>query len=62
MIARKDHGGSCVETDKVILYGHLDKALKDGLYESCLQPHEDSKDGLAVMKSLLQQHGVKPTR
>ena len=31
MIARKDHSGSCVETDKVILYGHLFKALKDGL-------------------------------
>ena len=57
MIARKDHNGPGVETDKVILYGHLFKALKDGLYESCLQPHEDSKDGLAVMNSIIHQHG-----
>ena len=48
---------SCVETDKVILYGHLFKALKDGLYEACLEPHEESKDGLAVMNSIVNQHG-----
>ena len=57
MIARKDRNGPGVETNKVILYGHLFKALKDGLYESCLQPHEDSKDGLAVMNSIIHQHG-----
>ena len=56
-VARKSHNGTCVETDKVALYGYLEKALEDGPLESCLQPHEDSKDGLAIMKSLLQQHG-----
>ena len=57
MIARKDHNGPGVDTDKVILYGHLYKALQDGLYEACLEPHEDSKDGLAVMNSIVNQHG-----
>ena len=60
MVGWKDHSGSCVETDKVILFGHLEKALKDEPYELCLQPHEGSKDGLAVMESLLQQHGGNP--
>ena len=60
IVALKSYYSPCVETDKVALFKHLEKALEDGPYELCLQPHEDSKDGLAVMKSLLQQHDGNP--
>lgn len=57
MIARKDHNGPTVDTDKVLLYSLLYKALMGGIYEACLEPHEDTKDGLAVMNSIIDQHG-----
>jgi len=59
IVGRKDRNGT-FETDKVALFGHLEKALEDGPYKSFLQPHEDSKDSLPVMKSLLQRYGGNP--
>ena len=42
-----------------MLYDHLDKALSGGPLESVLQAHEDTKDGQAVMSTILLQHGGK---
>ena len=59
LVARKSHSSSCVEADKILLYDHLDKALSGGPLESVLQAHEDTKDGQAVMSTILLQHGGK---
>ena len=37
----------------------MDKALSGGPLESVLQAHEDTKDGQAVMSTILLQHGGK---
>ena len=58
-MARKSHQGRYFEADKALLYDHLDKALTGGPLESALQPHETTKDGQAVMKSIEEQHGVQ---
>ena len=55
LVARKSHSSSCVEADKILLYDHLDKALPGGPLESVLQAHEDTKDGQAVMSTILLQ-------
>ena len=57
LVARKSHSSSCVEADKILLYDNLDKALSGGPLESVLQAHEDTKDGQAVMSTILLQHG-----
>lgn len=56
IVARKSHNSTCVETDKVTLFGLLEKALKGRPLESALQPHEDSKDGQVVIKSMYVQY------
>ena len=57
LVARKSYNSSCVEADRVTLYDYLDKSLSHGPYESTLQAFEDSKDGQAVMETILLQHG-----
>lgn len=57
MIARKSQRDACAETDKVTLYGLLVPALENGPLESALQPHEDTKDGQAVIQEIKTQHG-----
>ena len=59
LVNRKSYLSLCVEADKVTLYDHLDKALSGGPLESVLQAHEDTKDGQAVMESIIKQHGGK---
>ena len=59
LVTRKSHDSSCVEVHKVVLYNHLDKALQNGPLESALQANEDTKDGQAVMKIIMLQHGKK---
>ena len=49
----KAHDSAYVETDKVVLYNHLDNALQNRLLESVLQANEDTKDGQAVMKLIM---------
>ena len=41
------------------MYNHLDRALTGGPLESALQEHEDTKNGQAVMDSIVKQHGGK---
>ena len=57
LVNRKLHTSNCLEADKVILYDLLDRALANGPLESALQAHEDTKDGQAVMRSIIKQHG-----
>ena len=57
LIARKSQRDTCAETDKVTLYGYLVPALENGPLESALQPHEETKDGQAVVRTILLQHG-----
>lgn len=57
LVNRKLHTSNCLEADKVILYDLLDRALANGPLESALQAHEDTKDGQAVMHSIIKQHG-----
>ena len=57
LIARKSQLDTCAETDKVTLYGLLAPALENGPLESALQPHEDTKDGQAVIQEIKTQHG-----
>ena len=59
LVARKSHSSSCFEADKILLYDYLDKALSGGPLESVLQAHEDTKDGQAVMSTILLQHEGK---
>ena len=59
LVNRKSYSSLCVEADKVTLYDHLDKALSGGPLESVLQAHEETKDGQAVMESIMKQHGGK---
>ena len=53
----KLHTGNCLEADKVILYDYLDQALSGGSLELALQAHKYTKDGQAVMNSIIKQHG-----
>ena len=57
LVNRKLHTSNCLEADKVILYDLLDRALANGPLESALQAHEETKDGQAVMHSIIKQHG-----
>ena len=57
LVAQKSHLSSCVESGKILLYDHLDKAFSGGPLKSVLQAHEDTKDGQAVMCTILLQHG-----
>ena len=57
IIAPKSHSSPCVETDKVTLFEFIEKALQCGPLELSLQPHEDTKDDQAVIKSMYIQHG-----
>ena len=57
LIARKSQLDTCAETDKVTLYGLLAPALENGPLESALQPHEDTKDGQAVIQEIKMQYG-----
>ena len=60
LVNPKLHSSNCLEADKVILYDLLDRALANGpllMLESALQAHEDTKDGQAVMRSIIKQHG-----
>ena len=57
LIARKSQRDTCAETDKVTLYGYLVPALENGPLESALQPHEETKDGQAVVRTILLQYG-----
>ena len=59
LVAQKFHDSACVEADKVILYNHLDKSLQNGPLESALQANEDTKDGQAVIETIMLQHGGK---
>ena len=56
-VKQKSHLDTCCETDKVTLYGYLEKLLTGGPLELALQPHKDTKDGQAVIKSMYLQHG-----
>ena len=57
LIARKSQRDTCAESDKVTLYGLLVPALENGPLESALQPHEETRDGRAVMREIATQHG-----
>ena len=57
LVAKKSHLSSCVEADKILWYDHLDKALSGSPLELILQAHEDTKDGRAVMSTIILQHG-----
>ena len=57
IVARKSLQSACVEIDKVALYDLLVAALESGPLEITLQPHEKTKDGQAVIKSVYVQHG-----
>ena len=57
IVHRKSHSSSCVESDKVTFFDFLEKALQCGPLKLALQPHEDSKDGQAVIKSMYVHHG-----
>ena len=57
LIARKSQRDTCAETDKVTLYSLLVPALEEGPLESALQPHEDTKDGQAVVQEITVQQG-----
>ena len=57
LVARKSCFNSCGEADKVVLFDYLDKALAHDPYKSTLQAFEDSKDGQAVIKTIILQHG-----
>ena len=57
LVERKSKRDNCAETDKVTLYGYLKTALESGPLESALQPHEDIKDGQAVIQEMYMQHG-----
>ena len=57
LVERKSQRDTCDETDKVILYGYFETALTGGPLESALQPHEDTKDGQAVIREMHMQHG-----
>ena len=59
LVARKSHASPCVEADKVHLYNLLVQALQDGPLESALQAHEDLKDGMEVIKTIMVQLGGK---
>ena len=59
LVNRKSYNSLCVEADKVVLYNHLDRALSGGPLESILQAHKNTKDGQAVMESIIKQHGRK---
>ena len=57
LVARKSHLSPCVEIDKVTLYNYIYPALEGGLLESACQPHEKTKDGMKVIKTIYTQHG-----
>ena len=59
LVARKSHDSACVETNKILLFNRLDKALQNGPQESAIQAHESNKDSQAVMKTIMVQHGGK---
>ena len=57
LIERKSQLDTCAESDKVALYGYLVPALEGGPLESALQPHEETKDGQAVVQTILMKYG-----
>ena len=59
LVAWKSHLSSCVKADKILLYDHLNKALLGGPLELVLHAHKDTKDGQAIISTILLQHGGK---
>ena len=57
IVACKSHLSPCVEIDKVTLYNYIYPALEGGPLESACQPHEKSKDGMKVIKTIYTQYG-----
>ena len=57
LVERKSQHDTCVETDKVTLYGIFGTWLLGGPLKSALQPHEDIRDGQVVTQEMYLQHG-----